>query len=105
MEEAIVRWTLLETLIKLVDARCGSCKPMQCIFCLSNERKSYQGRTAQYARPNKMMNEAERHLKRVASDDPIPCPHPSCTASELVLPHVMAFKNHTAMVYKILLRA
>ena len=81
------------------------CKPTQCIFCLGNERKSYQGRTAEYARPNKMMNEVERHLKRFASDDPIPCPHPRCTVSELVLPHLMAFKNHTAMVHKIMLRA
>ena len=80
------------------------CKPTQCIFCLGNERKSYQGRTAEYARPNKMMNEVERHLKRFASDDPVPCPHPQCTASELVLPRVAAFKNHTAMVHKILLR-
>lgn len=39
------------------------CKPTQCISCLGNERKSYQGRTAEYARPNKMMNEVERHLK------------------------------------------
>lgn len=35
------------------------CKLTQCIFCLGNERKSYQGRTAEYARPNKMMNEVE----------------------------------------------
>ncbi len=81
------------------------CKPTQCIFCLGDERKSYQGRTAQYARPNKMMNEVERHLKPFASDDPIPCPHPRCKASELVLPHVMALKNHTATVHKIFLRA
>lgn len=81
------------------------CKPTQCVFCLGNERKSYQGWTAEYARPNKMMNEVERHLKRFASDDPVLCPHPRCTASKLVFPHVAAFKNYTAMVHKILLRA
>lgn len=81
------------------------CKPTQCIFCLGNERKSYQGRTAEYARPNKMMNEVERHLKRFALDNPIPCLHPQCTASKLVFPHVTVFKNYTAMVHKILLRA
>ena len=80
------------------------CKPTQCIFCLGNERKSYRGRTFEYARPNKMMDEVERHLRRFAPGDPIPCPHPTCNAAGLVLPEVMAFKNHTATVHKMLLR-
>ncbi len=81
------------------------CKPTQCIFCLGDKRKSYEGRTFEYSRPNKMMDEVERHLKTFASDDPIPCPHPKCKASGLVLPHVRVFKSHTAKVHKILLRA
>ena len=81
------------------------CKPTQCIFCLGNASKPYEERLYEYAKPNKMMNEVERHLKRFASDDPISCPHPRCMVSETVLPHVMAFKNHTAMVHKIMLRA
>lgn len=32
-----------------------------------NECKSYQGRTAEYARPNKRMNEFEKYVKRFAS--------------------------------------
>ena len=69
VEEVIVRWILLETSIKLVDARCRFCKSMQYIFCLDILRKSYQGRTSEYARLNKMMNEAERHLKRFFLND------------------------------------
>ena len=29
------------------------CKPTQCIFCLGDERKSYEGRTFRYARPTR----------------------------------------------------
>ena len=29
-------------------------------ICLGDERKSYQGRSSEYARPNKMMDEVER---------------------------------------------
>lgn len=80
------------------------CKPTQRIFCLGNEHKSDQGRTFEYARPNKMMDEVERHLKRFAPSDPIMCPHPTCRAAGLVLPGVTSFKNHTATVHKIFLR-
>ena len=65
------------------------CKPTQCIFCLGDERKSYEGRMFRYARPNKMMDEVERHLDRFAPDDLIPCPHPTCNAVGLVLRGVM----------------
>ena len=80
------------------------CKPKQCIFCLGDERKPYEGRTFEYCRASGMMNEVEKHLKKFASDDKIPCPHPSCKTIELVLQSVMAFKSHTAKVHKILLR-
>ena len=80
------------------------CKPRQCIFCLGNERKSYEGRTFEYARVNKMMDEVERHLEGFALGDPIPCPHPTCKVAGLVLPEVMVFKYHIAMVHKIILR-
>lgn len=68
-------------------------KPTQCIFCLGNERKSHGGRTFEYVRPNKMVDEVERHLERLATGDPIMCPHPTCKAAGLVLPGAMAFKN------------
>ena len=81
------------------------CKPTQCIFCLGNESKPYQERLYEYAKPNKMMNEVEKHLTKYAPEDQILCPHPQCRAAGLVLPSVMSFKNHTATVHKIFLRA
>jgi len=81
------------------------CKLMQCIFCLSNECKSYLGRTFGYATPHKMMNEIGKHLEGFAAEDEVLCPHPQCKAVGLVLPTVMGFKNHTATVHKIILRA
>lgn len=80
------------------------CKPAQCIFCLGDERKSYEGRMFEYTRLNKMMDEVERHLKRTAPDDLVLCPHPTCRAAGLVLPGITNFKNHTATVHKISLR-
>lgn len=81
------------------------CKPTHCIFCLGDQDKSYEARTFEYSRRNKMMDEVERHLKTFASDDPIPCPHPKCKANRLVLPDVRVFKSHTAKVHKISLHA
>ena len=52
------------------------CEPTVCIFCLGNEGKSYLGRTFGYSTPHKMMNEAERHLKRFLPAAEVPCPHP-----------------------------
>lgn len=81
------------------------CRPTQCLFCLGDEMLPYSHRIFEYSKPNKMMNEAEQHLKRFAPKDQVPCPHPQCRAAGLVLPSVIAFKNHTATVHKIFLRA
>ncbi len=51
------------------------------------------------------MNEVGRHLKNFAPEDPVPCPHPQCKVAGLVLSSVMHFKNHTATVHKVFLRA
>ena len=88
---------------KDVDPRI--CLPTQCLFCLGDESLPYHHRTYEYAKPHQMMNEAVKHLKRFASGDEVPCPHPICKAAELVLPSVMVFKNHAATVHKISLRA
>lgn len=37
---------------------------------------SYQGQTLEYAKPQKMMNEVERHLTSFRPAAEIPCPHP-----------------------------
>ena len=81
------------------------CRPTQCPFCLGNESLPYHHRIYEYAKPHQMMNEAEKHLKSLASEDPVPCPHPQCKAAGLVLSSVMHFKSHTAKVHKIFLRA
>lgn len=82
-----------------------ACRPTQCLFCLGDERLPYQHRVFEYAKPNKMMNEVAKHLKKYAPKDEVPCPHPQCRAAGLVLRSVMGFKNHTATMHKIFLRA
>lgn len=81
------------------------CRPTQCSFCLGNESLPYHHRVYEYAKPHQMMNEIENHLKRFAPANEVPCSHPTCKAAGLVLPSVMVFKNHTATVHKIFLRA
>ena len=42
------------------------CRPTQCLFCLGDERLPYQHRVFEYAKPNKIINEVEKHLKKYA---------------------------------------
>lgn len=79
-------------------------RPTQSLFRLSDERLSYQYRVYEYAKPNKIMNKVEKHLKKYTPKDQILCPHPQCKAAGLVLLSVIGFKNHTALVHKIMLR-
>ncbi len=51
-----------------------------------------------------MRNGVEKRLKKFASDDKVSCSHSKCKAVKLILSSVMAFKNHTVKVHKILLR-
>ena len=80
------------------------CKPTQCIFCLGNEHRPYEERVYEYAKPNKMMNEVEKHLANYSPEDQVSCPHPQCKEAALVLSNVMAFKAHTAKMHQIYLR-
>ncbi len=89
----------------VVDKFPMECKPKQCIFCLGDDRKLYEERSFEYSKVNKMLDEVGKHLETFAPDDKVPCPHPRCKAANLVLPNVMTFKNHTAKVHKIVLRA
>ena len=45
------------------------CRHSQCLFCFDDERLPYQHRVFEYAKPNKMMNEVEKHLKKYALED------------------------------------
>lgn len=77
------------------------CKLMQCIFCLSNDHKSYLRWMFEYIKPHQMMNKIKRHLKRYTSENKVWCSHSQCKTVRLVLFSVMVFKNHTAKVHKI----
>jgi hypothetical protein len=79
-------------------------KPTQYIFCLGKEGLSYLQRTYKYRRPNKMMNEVAKYLRKYAPDNEIPYPYLLYRINILVLPSIKVFKNYTTMVYKITLR-
>lgn len=81
------------------------CRPTQCLFCLGNESLPFHHRVYEYAKPHQMMNEVGRHLKGFAPEVPVSCPHPQCKSAGLVHSSVIHFKNHTAKVHKIFLRA
>jgi hypothetical protein len=75
----------------------------QCIFCIGNERYTYDKRTRAFKRVSHMWDHIENlHLKHL--DQQIPCDHPVCKAQGVVLKSVMLFKNHVAIVHKVDLR-
>jgi hypothetical protein len=75
----------------------------QCIFCIGNERYTYDKRTRAFKRVSHMWDHIENlHLKHL--DQQIACDHPVCKAQGVVLNSVMLFKNHVAIVHKVDLR-
>jgi hypothetical protein len=72
----------------------------QCIFCIGNERYSYDQRTRTFERASHMWAHIENvHLKHL--EQLIPCGHPVCKTQKLVLTSVMHFKNHVAKVHRV----
>jgi hypothetical protein len=79
------------------------CEKTQCIFCIGDDRQSYDRRMRKFSKPDKMMDHVERHLeKRTAGM--YECCHPVCKAEGLLLNNVIHFKNHVEMVHEIRLR-
>ena len=81
------------------------CEKTQCIFCIGNERLSYEQRTRTFRRVSHMMDHVENlHFRKVSLNARIICDHPVCKAQGLVLNNVMHFKHHVATVHKVDLR-
>lgn len=81
------------------------CEPRQCLFCVGDESLPLTQRTFCWSRPAKMMDHIEdHHLKGVAPDAEIHCPHPTCRENRVMLEGVCHFKNHALSVHKITLR-
>lgn len=81
------------------------CDPRQCLFCIGDTRLPLSQRMFCWSRPAKMMDHTEdHHLKQLALDAQIPCPHPTCQKTEVLLDGVLHLKNHALGVHKIKLR-
>jgi hypothetical protein len=77
------------------------CPSTQCLFCLGDEHLSYAARAFSFSRIDALRRHMQTaHLKRLAMDDNIPCPHPACVA---ILQGIEHFKNHAAVVHNIFL--
>ena len=75
----------------------------QCIFCIGNERYTYNKRTRSFKRVSHMWDHVENlHLKYL--EKLISCGHPICKAQGMAFNTVMVFKNHVATVHKVDLR-
>jgi hypothetical protein len=79
------------------------CKTTQCIFCIGDDRQSYDRRMRTFSKPDKMMDHVERHLEKNTTGT-FECRHPVCKAEGLLLGNIIHFKNHVEMVHKIKLR-
>jgi hypothetical protein len=81
------------------------CNKTQCIFCIGNQRYSYEKRTRSFRRVSHMMDHVENvHLKYLAADENFICHHPVCKSEDVVLNDVNHFKNHVQVVHGITLR-
>jgi hypothetical protein len=75
----------------------------QCIFCIGNERFTYEKQTRAFKRVSHMWDHVENlHLKY--HGPMIPCPHPVCMAQDLILNSMMTFKNHVVTIHGVELR-
>jgi hypothetical protein len=80
------------------------CKKTQCIFCIGNEKYSYEKRLRSFRRVSHMMDHVEDvHLRYLAPDEKVICHHPMCR-SEVPFNNITLFKNHVATVHGIKLR-
>ena len=79
------------------------CKETQCIFCIGDDRQSYDRRMCTFSKPDKMKDHIERHLEK-RTPGKYECCHPVCKAEGLLLDNIILFKNHMEMVYGIRLR-
>jgi hypothetical protein len=79
------------------------CEKTQCIFCIGDERKSYDQRMRTFSKPDKMMDHVESHLNKESAGI-VACCHPVCKAEGLVLNNILHFKNHVQLVHGIRLR-
>lgn len=77
----------------------------QCIFCIGNEKYSYEKRTRSFRRVSHMMDHVEKvHLKYISLDEKVICHHPVYKSQGLVLNGVNHFKNHVQVVHETILR-
>ncbi|ELR03151.1 hypothetical protein VC83_09677 [Pseudogymnoascus destructans] len=79
------------------------CEKTQCIFCIGDDRQSYDRRMRKFSKPDKMIDHVERHLEK-RTPGKYECCHPVCKAEGLLLNNVILFKNHVEMVHGIRLR-
>ena len=56
-------------------------------------RVPYQHRVLEYAKPNKMIYEVEKRLKKYALEEQVLYPHPQCEAAGQVLPSVIVSRT------------
>lgn len=81
------------------------CRPTQCPICIGDKSKSYEERTFEWSKRNKMWNHFARdHLNTRPFNAPIRCHHPICMANDLILETLQTFKNHTQHIHGIILR-
>jgi hypothetical protein len=81
------------------------CQPLQCLFCLGDERLFLSERNRSFGRPQALWKHAQAHLRSIDASRKIPCPHPVCKASGRTTTSVEHLLNHAHREHGIRLRA
>lgn len=70
------------------------CQPLQCLFCLGDERLTLKDRTRSFSQQYTLGRHVENHISALQASGAIPCPHPTCRAAGTTVNSLGHLKNH-----------
>ncbi len=70
------------------------CQPLQCLFCLGEERLTLKDRTRNFSQQYTLGRHVENHINALQVSGTIRCPHPECKAAGITVTNLGHLKNH-----------
>ncbi|KAK4926169.1 hypothetical protein LTR49_006873 [Elasticomyces elasticus] len=70
------------------------CQPLQCLFCLGDERLTLKDRIRTFSQQYTLGRHVENHISALQASGAISCPHPTCNAASMTVNSFGHLKNH-----------
>lgn len=81
------------------------CNRLQCLFCIGDERLTFQDRTRIFSQLHTLWRHVKTHLNALTTNDDIPCPHPTCRVEGITVKSVQHLMNHAQKEHDIRLQS